>query len=129
MQQIDTIRLDRLNNGAHFTFHTNTLARVKAETALAEKCAKFVTVYETDLAAEDEALKISQKSLITDDIAAADKLRASLYRRYRNAVKGLTAFPVANIAEAAKVLPQHTKAYGIDAHTQLDKETGFLPNL
>ena len=80
MKQIDTIRLDRLNNGAHFTFHTNTLARVKAETALAEKCAKFVTVYETDLAAEDEALKISQKSLITDDIAAADKLRDSLYR-------------------------------------------------
>ncbi|OUO18465.1 DUF6261 family protein [Bacteroides sp. An322] len=129
MKQIDTIRLDRLNNGAHFTFHTNTLARVKAETALAEKCAKFVTVYETDLAAEDEALKISQKSLITDDIAAADKLRDSLYRSYRKAVKGMTGFPVANIAEAAKVLAQHIKDYGIDPQMQLDKETGLLTNL
>lgn len=128
MKQIDTIQLDRLNNGAHFTFHSNTLARAKADTVIAEKCLKFITPYETNINGEDDALKVSQKSLTTDDIVSADNLRDSLYRSYRKAVKGMTGFPVATIAEAAKVLAQHIKDYGIDPKMQLDKETGLLTN-
>lgn len=128
MKQIDTIQLDRLNNGAHFTFHTNTLARAKADATLAEKCVKFITPYEADIETEDDALKVSPKSLLTDDIAAADGLRDSLYRSYRKAVKGMTGFPVEATAEAAKVLAQHIKDYGIDPKMQLDKETGLLMN-
>ena len=120
--------MDRLNNGAHFTFHTNTLTRVKADETLAEKCAKFITPYETNIGSEDDALKVSQKSLLTDDITAADNLRDSLYRSYRKAVKGMTGFPVAATADAAQVLAQHIKDYGIDPKMQLDKETGLLIN-
>lgn len=75
---------------------------------------------------EDEDLKISQKSLLTDEIAEADNLRDSLYRAYKKAVKTYLDFPIA--AQAAKMLNQHIKDYGIDPAMQLDQETGLLTN-
>ena len=77
---------------------------------------------------EDEDLKISQKSLLTDEIAEADNLRDSLYRAYKKAVKTYLDFPIAAQAQAAKMLNQHIKDYGIDPAMQLDQETGLLTN-
>lgn len=74
----------------------------------------------TALAKEDEDLKISQKSLLTDDIAEADNLRDSLYRAYKKAVKTYLDFPIDAQAQAAKVLNQHIKDYGIAPAMQLD---------
>ncbi|MBD5426594.1 MAG: hypothetical protein HDR38_03440 [Treponema sp.] len=41
---------------------------------------------------------------------------------------GYAGFPLADMAEAAKVLQQHIKDYKIDPKAQLDKETGLLVN-
>ena len=43
-------------------------------------------------------------------------------------MKGFNDLPVANMAQAAKVLTQHIKDYAIDPKMQLDKETGLLIN-
>ena len=102
MKEISDINIQRMNNGAHFTFVSNS--------------------------AEDEALKISQKSLLTDDIAKADNDRDALYAGYKKAVEGFLAMPVADMAQAAKVLSQHIKDYKINTAGQLDKETGLLVN-
>ena len=80
------------------------------------------------VAAEDEALKISQKSLLTDDIAKADIDRDALYAGYKKAVEAFLAMPIADMAQAAKVLAQHIKDYKINTAGQLDKETGLLVN-
>ena len=82
----------------------------------------------TALTKEDEDLKISQKSLLTDDIAEADNLRDFLYRAYKKTVKTYLDFPIAALAQAAKVLNQHIKDYGIVPTMQLDQETGLLTN-
>ena len=66
--------------------------------------------------------------MLTDDIAEADNLRDSLYRAYKKAVKTYLDFPIAAQAQAAKVLNQHIKDYGIDPAMQLDQETGLLTN-
>ena len=71
---------------------------------------------------------LSAKSLTTDKIAAADRLRDQLYAGYKKAVAGYAGFPVESLAEAAKVLNQHIKDYRIDVQAQLDKETGLLVN-
>lgn len=73
-------------------------------------------------------MKISQKSLLTDDIATADAERDGLYSGYKKAVNGFKNLPVENMATAAKVLTQHIKDYAIDPKMQLDKETGLLIN-
>ena len=48
-------------------------------------------------------LKISQKIVLTDDIATADAERDGLYSGYKKAVNGFKNLPVENMAKAAKV--------------------------
>ena len=128
MKEISDISIQRMNNGAHFTFVSNILARAEADTAVKGKASELVSNFKAAVAAEDEALKISQKSLLTDDIAKADSDRDALYIGYKRAVEGFLAMPVADMAQAAKVLAQHIKDYKISTTDQLDKETGLLVN-
>ena len=128
MKEILDINIQRMNNGAHFTFVSNILTRAEADTAVKEKASELVSKFKAAVTAEDEALKISQKSLLTDDIAKADNDRDALYAGYKKAVEGFLAMPVAEMAQAAKVLSQHIKDYKINTAGQLDKETGLLVN-
>jgi len=127
--EIKEIALARMNNGAHYQFVKNALTKAKANTVITENASAQIGVLENKLAAEDEALKISQKSLLTDDIIEADRKRDELYMAYRRLVKGSLGAPLEDLAEAAKVLNQSIKDYGIDPQMQLDKETGLLANL
>ena len=128
MKEIYDINIQRMNNGAHFTFVSNILARAEADTAVKGKASELVSNFKVAVAAEDEALKISQKSLLTDDIAKADSDRDALYAGYKKAVEAFLAMPIADMAQAAKVLAQHIKDYKINTAGQLDKETGLLVN-
>ena len=128
MKEIYDINIQRMNNGAHFTFVSNILARAEADTAVKEKASELVSNFKTAVSAEDEALKISQKSLLTDEIAKADSDRDALYAGYKKAVEAFLAMPIADMAQAAKVLAQHIKDYKINTAGQLDKETGLLVN-
>lgn len=128
MKEIYDINILRMNNGAHFTFVSNILARAEADTAVKGKASELVSNFKAAVAAEDEALKISQKSLLTDEIAKADSDRDALYAGYKKAVEGFLAMPIADMAQAAKILSQHIKDYKINTADQLDKETGLLVN-
>ena len=128
MKEIYDINIQRMNNGAHFTFVSNILARAEADTAVKGKTSELVSNFKAAVAAEDEALKISQKSLLTDEIAKADSDRDALYSGYKKAVEGFLAMPIADMAQAAKILSQHIKDYKINTADQLDKETGLLVN-
>ena len=128
MKEIYDINIQRMNNGAHFTFVSNILARAEADTAVKGKAAEQVNNLKAAVSAEDEALKISQKSLLTDEIAKADNDRDALYAGYKKAVEAFLAMPIADMAQAAKVLAQHIKDYKINTADQLDKETGLLVN-
>ena len=128
MKEIYDINIQRMNNGAHFTFVSNILARAEADTAVKGKASELVSNFKAAVAAEDEALKISQKSLLTDEIAKADSDRDALYAGYKKTVEGFLAMPIADMAQAAKILSQHIKDYKINTADQLDKETGLLVN-
>lgn len=128
MKEIYDINIQRMNNGAHFTFVSNILARAEADTTVKGKASELVSNLKAAVAAEDEALKISQKSLLTDEIAKADSDRDALYAGYKKAVEAFLAMPIADMAQAAKVLAQHIKDYKINTAGQLDKETGLLVN-
>ena len=128
MKEINDISLPRMNNGAHFTFVSNILARAESDSAVKGKAADQVSNFKAAVNAEDEVLKVSQKSLLTDDIAKADSDRDALYAGYKKAVEGFLAMPIADMAQAAKILAQHIKDYKINTADQLDKETGLLVN-
>ena len=128
MKEINDINIQRMNNGAHFTFVSNILTRAEADSTVKSKASELVSNFKAAVAAEDEALKISQKSLLTDEIAKADNDRDALYAGYKKAVEGFLAIPVEDMSQAAKVLSQHIKDYKINTADQLDKETGLLVN-
>ena len=128
MKEIYDINIQRMNNGAHFTFVSNILARAEADTTVKGKVSELVSNFKAAVAAENETLKISQKSLLTDEIAKADIDRDALYAGYKKAVEGFLAMPIADMAQAAKILSQHIKDYKINTADQLDKETGLLVN-
>ena len=128
MKEIQTLPLTSMNNGAHFTFVSNMAERAEKDATVAEKCAAQVKALREAMRAEDENLQISTKSLTTDKIVVADRLRDQLYAGYKKAVAGYAGFPLEEMADAAKVLQQHIKDYKIDVKAQLDKETGLLVN-
>ena len=128
MSEIGTLSLERLNNGAHFLFISNVLARAEADANVKSKLSAQIVSLKAAKEQEDEDLKVSQKSMLTDDIATADAERDGLYSGYKKAVNGFRNLPVENMAKAAKVLTQHIKDYAIDPKMQLDKETGLLMN-
>ena len=75
MSEIGTLSLERLNNGAHFLFISNVLARAEADANVKSKLSAQIVSLKAAMEQKDEDLKISQKSMLTDDIATADASR------------------------------------------------------
>ena len=76
MSEIGTLSLERLkNNGTHFLFISNVLARAEADANGKSKLSAQIVSLKAAMEQEDEDLKISQKSMLTDDIATADAER------------------------------------------------------
>ena len=119
-----------MNNGSHYEFMKVVSDRFTTETALSTNAAakKAIEALAAAVKEEDRCLVISQKSLITDDIKAADDKRDNIFRGLRKSIKGLTDAPVADVAQAAKELQQCLVDYRIDPKMQLDRETGLLHN-
>ena len=128
MKEIQTFYIGGMTNAAHLLFVSNIAERAEKDAAVAEKCTAQVAALRAAVTAEDENLKLSAKSLLTDKIAEADKERDRLYAGYKKAVSGYEGFPDDAMAEAAKALTQHIKDYKISPQMQMDKETGLLVN-
>ena len=131
MVDIQKVDLVGINNGAHYEFMKVVSDRFATETALSTNAAakKAIEALAAAVKEEDRCLVISQKSLITDDIKAADDKRDNIFRGLRKSIKGLTDAPVADVAQAAKELQQCLVDYRIDPAMQLDRETGLLLSL
>ena len=125
---ITSINLVRMNNGAHFEYVSMVLTSLQSQTAVKQKVADLAAAFASAVEAEDAVLKVSTKSLITDDLAQADQDRDTFYAGYKKAVEGFLHMPIADMAQAAKVLNQHIKDYRINTQAQIDKETGLLAN-
>ena len=78
MSEIGTLSLERLNNGAHFLFISNVLARAEGDANVKSKLSAQIVSLKTAKEQEDEDLKVSQKSMLTDDNATADAERDGL---------------------------------------------------
>ena len=123
--------LSRLNNGAHVQFIKNVSDRLDTDTKIKENAVgqAVIKALTEALATEDKYLVLSQKSLLTEEIAHADKERDTLFTGYRTAVKGFLNMPVAALAKNARELWQHLADYAIDPQMQLERETGLITNL
>lgn len=123
---ISSISLVRLPNGGHYRFMLAVLKLAKENTTLSSRLAKQVTALENAIAEEEAQSNVSQKSPLTDQIAALDDLRDKLITGYKYLVKAFTYLPSGTEMESAKRLQQHLVDCQIDPLAQLDVETGKL---
>lgn len=126
--EINDISTAKMTNGAHYQFVKKILDEAAANAVVSEKASAQVAAFNNKVAAEDEALKLSRKSQYTDEIAAADSERDTLYSAYCTMVRAFLGNSDAEKAVAAKTLNQHITDYAIDPRMQLDRETGLLVN-
>ena len=128
-KQIDAITVEALNNGAHYMFMYRVSTRAGEIEVIGLKMPDYLASLQAAVATEDKCLVLSKKSLLSDKLKEADKLRDDYYRAFKKAVTASEGIPVAAIQEAAVILLQLLKDYRIDPKMQLDKETGLLMNL
>ena len=126
MKKIGSIRVTHLNNGAHDNFIYTILKRAFADKTVMTKTAREVENLKSAFDEEERMFGVSRKSLLTDEIAAANKERTAIYIGYKRAVKGFLNVPDEEMADAAKVLFQQIKDHRISPYDQMHKKTGAL---
>ena len=129
MKQINSISLERMSNGSHFLFITDTVGLATADAKVKTKVTAELTALQTALKAEDDALALSKANLLSGEIKTLDTERDKHYKALRKAIKFFLSHPDAEQVKAAARLEQLLKDYNINPVMQLDRETGLLLNL
>ncbi len=126
---LDAFYLKQLTQGASFQFQKDTLESAAKNETITQKLAVEIAEWKAAFNTFDEKLKLSRKSLITDEIKAADEERDRVYQQYRRTIKAYLDFIVPEKAEAAKVLWQNLKDYAINTKWNLTQQIGMTENL
>lgn len=129
MEGIDKIDITHMNNGAHFIYMSNILERAEETETISSKMGDQIAALKSALATENLYLKVSQKSLLTDEITVADADRGKYYNSFKQTIKGLMKSPDPVVAKSAKVINQNLIDYALNPKMQLDKQTGLLVNM
>ena len=131
MNEVKSIDLKSVSNGAHFVFVESICKRLDSETELLknEYFKKAADALKAAFNEENRYFALSKKSASTDEILAADADRDTLYSAYYRAVKSFLRVSTADLHTAAKTLWQSLVDYGIKPSMQLERETGAIQNL
>ena len=131
MKKIGNIDLTRATKAGHIDFIRAVCEAAEAEEGvLANDVArKAVEALKAAYNEERENLILSTKSLLTDDIHAADMERDGLFTGFKGTVMAQQHMPYADKAKAAKELTQRIKDFRLRRTLQLDEETALLGKL
>ena len=131
MNEVKSIDLKSVSNGAHFVFVESICKRLDSETELLknEYFKKAADALKAAFNEENRYFALSKKSASTDEILAADADRDTLYSAYYRSVKSFLRVSSADLHTAAKTLWQSLVDYGIKPSMQLERETGAIQNL
>ena len=130
MKMIVSFRIESNTSGGHFMYVTYVTNQANAHVVIAAhpKIAPLLARLNACVAQENQCLKLSQKSFLSDDLKTMDDRRDKVFLGYKYSVEAFMELPVADMAATAKVLNQHIKDYGIDVRMQRDRESGLLLN-
>jgi len=127
--KIQSLRIDRLRNDAHFQFHTefkDLVAKHGAETLkINAQFEAYMPLYDK----EDEGLKKINKSAFTAEIHEADKARDEIWVGLSEMVSAAHKHFNADVREAAKRLKIVFGTYGNIAKKPLNEQTSATYNV
>ena len=131
MEKIGNIDLTRATKAAHFEFIRSVCAAAEKEADMLtnEVARKALEALKAAHEEEQQNLTLSNKSLLTDDIRAADAKRDRLLTGLKGIVSALQQSPEPEKAQAAKELTQRIKDIRVRRSLQLEGETALLMKL
>lgn len=86
-EEIGTIKLSGVKNGAHYNFMSSVAEKARQESSVYDKAKALVDELAKAVRAENDALMLSRKNANSDLIAVADRQRDAFFRGYRNGVR------------------------------------------
>ena len=105
--KINAINTKSMPNGAHFTYMEMAIERIESDETIKTKIATELANLKSAFKVEDDCLKVSQKSPLTDRISVADTSRDGFFAGYKSTVKGFLKMPAGELLDAALALDQH----------------------
>lgn len=131
MEKIGNIDLTRATKAGHFEFIRSVCAAAEKEADMLanEVARKALEALKAAHEEEQQNLTLSNKSLLTDDIRAADAKRDRLLTGLKGTVAALQQSPEPEKAQAAKELTQRIKDIRVRRSLQLEGETALLMKL
>ena len=131
MEKIGNIDLTRATKAAHFEFIRSVCAAAEKEADMLanEVARKALEALKAAHEEEQQNLILSNKSLLTDDIRAADAKRDKMLTGLKRTVAALQQSPEPEKAQAAKELTQRIKDIRVRRGMQLEGETALLTKL
>ena len=131
MEKIGNIDLTRATKAEHLLFIRSVCiaAEEEAEMLTNEVARKALEALKAAREEEEKSLILSNKSLLTDDIKAADAERDRLLTGLKGTVTAQQLIPDAEKAQAAKELTQQIKDIRVRRGLQLEGETALLMKL
>lgn len=129
MDIINNFYLHQLPNGSHITYVRQMLEKTEACAAVSAKAAKYLARFRKTVEAEQEAMRASTKSLLTDAIAAADASRGALYAGFKYAVRAFLRSQSVEHVRAAVVLNQVLIDFRIRTRAPMVDESGLMGKL
>ncbi|MEI7475786.1 MAG: DUF6261 family protein [bacterium] len=127
--EIIKIDLAKLHNEEHFQFQTEFKTQVEVFTAISLNIEAKFDNYLLKYAEEDEALVFINKSTYTNQIAAADAKRDSIFNGLRETVKAARNHFTPAVVQAANNLMVIFDAHGNVAVKPYDEETAAITSL
>ena len=131
MNEVKSIDLKSVNNGAHFVFIESVCKRLESETELLknEYFKKAADALKVAFNEENRCFALSKKHASTDEILAADADRDTMLSAYNRSVKSFLRVSTPDLHAAAKTLWQSLVDYAIKPAMQVERETGAIKNL
>lgn len=121
--EVNNIALTAFTNSGHIGYISRVIEVINENETAKTRLAKYLATLTTALNKENEDYKTSTKSLTTDEIEAADKLRDKYYNAIKTMIRGFIDSPVSEMATAATALNQVVKDYSVNTATQLYEES------
>ena len=126
--EIRGIDLVKIPNGAHQQFFKYVCSYIGSETALLanDRVKMAVDKLEKALAEEERCMRLSKKSMTTNDIKDVDRERDSLFVGFKAAVRSFLRISIPEMKQAATELHQRIKESRINPRAQLERETANI---
>lgn len=129
MKKIQTFNISRLLTGAHYEFHSNTLAQIEAATPAALKVEEYYDEYKANVEMLGANLVKKRGLPKTTELHAIDRKRDVLLRHLLKSMKDLVRSSDPDMKKAGEEAWEVLKSYVGSGKYEMEKQTAWVESI